>query len=386
MPGIRYKLVSVTARVTDQDNDTVLAHLPSKPPLDRSLPYLKSIPSFDGRLNAGLGECVLDVGGYLFDDFNEGGVVAHMNLVDLIANVVDQETMAQTSYQVYRGFVSSYEPYLEGGNEGVRMTVLGLASLLTASKYGTSPAYTVTHTGVDPGAIFQAILDHFAGVFGGSLISYAGQVSSVGTNVTKEFTDLSWFDAIGEDLKLADEGWWWFVDADGQAYFQDRPSTVSHTFTLKRDIEGGRFLKTAEKVRNEIIIERSGGTRVAYSDATSQATYGTGSPATGKWTEIVSDSTITDATTSGQAGNRKLGGEKDAKISGSLTINRMYPIDTIRPGQCCAIANFKGSNAFFGSNVLQIVSMTWQGDTVTLELEQQTRSLARELTEFVNAS
>lgn len=110
----RYQLKSVTARITDQDNATVLVHIPSQKPELPGLPYLKALPTFPARINGGYGECVLDVGGYTFDAFSEGVNIDFMNLIDLYANVVDTETMAQTSRRIYRGFLSAYEPYLVG--------------------------------------------------------------------------------------------------------------------------------------------------------------------------------------------------------------------------------------------------------------------------------
>jgi hypothetical protein len=384
MQPIRYKLNSLTVRVTDQDNATVLTHIPSERPDDRTLPYLKQLPTFDARLNGGYGECVLDVGGWKMDDFAEGASVDHMNIVDIFANVTDQQTMTQASTRVYRGFVSSYTPYLHGGDEGVRITCLGLASLLTASKYGTATAYSVTQTAQDPEFIAKAIIDNFNAAFSGSLISYTGTTSPVGTNVTYAFTDLSWFDAVQQTLKLADDGWWWLVDAGGQFYFQDRPASVNHVLTFNLDIEDFEAPKTMEKSRNEIIVERSGGTRTSYTDATSQTNLGTGSPATGKWTEVVSDSSITNSGTADQLGDKKLAELKDPKVSARVTVNRMYNIDSIKPGDIVAFANFKSSSSFFGSNALQVVSMSWNGDVVSLELEQQNTSLARELESFVN--
>jgi hypothetical protein len=380
-----YQLKSVTARVTDQDNATVLANIPSERPDDPTLPYLKAVPSFPARVNGGYGECVLDLGGYGFDSFAEGTVVNHMNVVDLYANVVNSDTMAQASARVYRGFVSAYSPYTQGGDEGVKVTCLGLASLLTASKYGTSPAYSVSHASEDPEFIAKDVIDGFNATFGGSLLSYAGTTSTVGTSVTKDFTDLSWFDAIGEAIKLAGPGWYWHIDQFGQFYFRAKPVAALHTFTVNLDIESGEFLKTAEKVRNEIVVARAGGTRTSYTDAASQAAYGTGNPPTGRWTDVINDSTLGDSTTADQAGNKALGDEKSAAVSGGLVVNRQYPIDTIKAGDACRIANFKSANTFFGTNVLQIAALTWQGDTIRLELEQQQSSLARELTDFVNA-
>jgi len=385
MTPIRYQLKSVTARITDQDNATVLVHIPSERPDLAGLPYLKAMPTFPARINGGYGECVLDVGGYAFDAFSEGVNIDFMNLVDLYANVVDTETMAQASTRIYRGFVSAYEPYLEPSGEGVRVTCLGLASLTTASKYGTSPAYSVTHTSQDPEAIGRAVVDDFNAAFGGSLLSYSNDTTdAVGASVTKTFAERTWFEALDDVKDIAGSGWWWLIDRDGAYHLRAKPVTATHVLTINRDVERITAPKSIEKVRNEVIVARSGGTRTTYTDATSQTAFGTGSPPTGRWTEIVNDSSIGDATTANQRGNKELADRKDEKVRATVVVNRAYDIDSIKPGDTVAIRNFSGSSTFFGLSPLQIAGLTWAGDTITLELDEQGASLARELAEYVN--
>ncbi len=62
--------------------------------------------------------------------------------------------------------MSKYDTYIEqDGSEGVRMTCLGLVSLLAASYYKNGSSFTVTHSTVDPETIGRAIIDHVNSIF-----------------------------------------------------------------------------------------------------------------------------------------------------------------------------------------------------------------------------
>src|SRR5437879_602488 len=97
---------------------------------------LKQSPQFNSRINGGLGELVLDLN-LPFDDFDEGVSIDYMNIVDLYAIDADHPR----GRRIYRGYISRYEPYIEGSDQGVKVTCLGLASLLTHAYYTTT-----THT------------------------------------------------------------------------------------------------------------------------------------------------------------------------------------------------------------------------------------------------
>lgn len=378
MPEVRHFLV----KIYDQDGSTFRKTFSSDRPEGALTGYIKAPLSFKSQLNGGQGQLQLDIA-LPFDDFDEGSSIAHMNIVRVYSVVID--TLTQTETLVYSGFISRYEPYAQaGGEEGVRVTCLGLVSLLALSYYKSGSSFTVTHTTQDPSDIVEDIVDHFNTVYGGSLLSYtADSLQTVGTNVSLTFTDQRWSDAIKKARDATSQYWWWYVDQDGLVSLKQKPSTPTHTFTIGRDVESITAPKDAEKIVNDVQVRRSGGTATDYSDATSQSTYGTGSPATGKRTQIITDSTITDATTADQVGNKAVGDNKDAKIKATVVVNSKYAIDSVRPGDTCAILNVSGS--FFSSNML-IVAVTYNGTTVTLELEEQPANFGRELTGLISSS
>src|SRR4051812_3190238 len=107
-----------------------------------------------------------------------------MNIVDIYA--IDR--LNPRGRRIYRGFVSRYEPYIDAsGNEGVRVTCLGLVSLLTFSYYNTGGTFAVTQTAANPEAIFKAIIDQVNTTYGISLLSYPGTTSPVGASVDYTF-------------------------------------------------------------------------------------------------------------------------------------------------------------------------------------------------------
>src|SRR4051794_30314660 len=99
------------AKVYDQDGITLLRTLAFDKPADGSM-FVKSEPEFSARINAGMGELVLNLKAP-FDSFLEGTTVNFMNIVDLYCSSTNPVTLVQTTRRLYRGYVSRYEPYTE---------------------------------------------------------------------------------------------------------------------------------------------------------------------------------------------------------------------------------------------------------------------------------
>lgn len=380
MPGM-----SVTkkylVKIYDQDNSTLRKTLLGERSADS---HLKSDPSFHTRINGGQGELVLDLKAP-FDDFDEGTTVDFLNVVKLYAVVKDDALKTQTTSLIYTGYISRYEPYVQqGGEEGVRVTCLGLASLLTKS-YFSDGDFTVTRSSEDPTVTGKAIIDHFNSVFSGSLIGYdsSSVPATVGTSITYTFTDQKWFDCLTTVGKLAGTNWWWSIDRDGKYNFQAKPSTPTHTFVIGKNVESLVCPKDSEKVINDVYVRRSGGTETHYTDATSQSTYGTGSPATGKYTTVITDTSIPDATTADQRGNKELNDKKDAAVKATLVVNSNYDLESIRVGQTCKVTHFLRANTFFGSQNMLIVGLSYSPDRCALELESASGDFGLELAGFV---
>ncbi|MGE0536633.1 MAG: hypothetical protein AB7O68_16805 [Pirellulales bacterium] len=360
-------------QVYDQDGVTPIRTIPSA--------LIKNPPTFRSQLNGGFGELVLDLN-LPFDDFDESTLVDYMNIVDVYA--VDD--VHPKGRRIYRGFVSRYEPYVDGNGEGVRVTVLGLVSLLSFSHYKSGSSFVVSHSGADPETIGRAIVDHFNTVYGGALISYSNDTTDpVGSAVNVTFTDQKWFDALKRTFELAGDGWWWHVDHDGLYWLKPKPSAPMHTFSIGGNVVSLRVTKDSEKVVNDVQVRRSGGSTSDYSDLASQATYGTGSPATGKRTKIVTDSSLGDLAAADQRGNKEVADEKDAKIATELVVSSDYDLESIRVGETCQIVNYKKGSTLFADN-MQIAAVSYAPDRCTVELEQQSRHLGTELQAFVEAA
>ena len=379
---------SYIIKIYDQDGSTLLKTLTTDRPEGNGA-YVANVPLFVSRINGGQGECMLDIKA-AFDDFDEGVSVNFMNVTKIYAVTLDDSTSPPTQAQtlIYTGIMTRYEPYMEDGAEGVRVTLLGLGSLLTASYYKNGSDFAVTHTSADPETIGRAILDHFNTIFGGSLLSYSNDTTdAVGTTVSITFTDQRWSESLIKTGELAGTNWWWKVDESGLYWLKAKPSTPTHSFTLGREIVWIQATKDSEKVVNDVQVRRSGGTATDYSDATSQQTYGTGSPASGKRTKIVSDSALTDSSAADQRGNKEIADNKDAKVNSPFTVtSKYYAIETIKPGDTCKVRNFDGSSSFFGSNNLMIVAVHYEGDTCKVELEQPGVSVGGELQSLISSS
>src|SRR5205085_4033295 len=113
-------------------------------------------------------------------DFDEGTTIDFMNIVRIYAVKVDTDALTQQEDLIYTGFISKYESYTEGGDEGVRVTCLGLISLLMNSHYKAGSSFEVAHSSQDPQTIGRAIIDHFNTIYGGSLISYSDDTTVPG--------------------------------------------------------------------------------------------------------------------------------------------------------------------------------------------------------------
>lgn len=355
------------AKIYERDGSTLALNIPKA--------KMRDNPTFTDRINGGMGELEID---YIvpFDDFEEGTKIDHQFILDLW--VFDDAN--PDGRRIYRGAIQEYEPYINGSTQGVLIKALGLGSNLSYDAHMASSRsnYTVNYATTDPETIFQAIIDEWRAFVNNALIDYDGSsTQTVGTNVTKEFVDKTWFDAITETKDLCPEGWWWHVDADGIASLLPKPTTATHSFIIGRHIEDGRFPKSVKTVKNRVRVTRNGGTITHYDDSTSIGKYES------RW-EAINDTSLGDVNAADQAGNKKVADNKDPKNKNTLVINSEYDIESIKVGQTCAILN-SNEAATFVTNA-QIVGLTYEGDRVRLELEESVADLGLALDRFVKAS
>lgn len=327
-----------------------------------------SKPSFKEEINKGQGEMVIT---YVedFDNFDTT-LIAHMNIVKVYA--VDEDNAL--GRLIYTGLIEEPVPFVDGAKIGVKIKLVGLVSLLQNSYYKDGANFDVTHTTVDPGAIVKAIIDHFNTIYPAGLIGYAGgNVDNVGQVVTYTFSDDKWLDAIKEIHGYTTTDWWWRINPDGEVYFQDKPASATHTFTIGKDVAKLEIPDSAKKVVNDLRY-RDGLVDRDYSDATSQTSYG-------KRSAIISDTSTTDATTIGQFGNKYIAEKKDPQERAIVVINDAYDLESIRVGDTCKFKNLLLNSSILSDN-MQITSISYSSNQVTLELEEKV-NLETELRTFI---
>lgn len=351
-------------KVYDTDGVTLIQTL--------SPSVLKGAPTFTSQINGGLGQCQLDLN-LPFDDFGEGTDIDFMYIVKIY--VTDSEN--PLGRLVYTGFVSAYQPYLQNKIQGVKVTLLGLGSLLSFAYYKNGASFTVAHSAVDPAVIMKAIIDHFNTIYPGSLLGYNSggtTVDTVGTNVTYTFIEKKWLDALKDAFGTVGAGWWWSVDKQGQLYLKQKPASATHRFTIGKDIDSITVDKSSESVKNQVRVKYNGNT-ADDSDATSISRFGTREA-------IVSDDQIQNAATANQRAGQEVDDNKVEKIKAKLTINMSYDLESIEVGDTCKIMNLDSAQQTFNNNMM-IVSVNYSFTKVTVELEEQTK-FSIELQKFIS--
>lgn len=331
--------------------------------------------TFTSRINGGQGECVIETS-LPIDDFDEGVSIKQMNFVKVYE--ID-DTFNTDPVLIYTGYISRYAPFFEEGSEGVRLTLLGLGSLLTHAYFKNGSSFTVTKAATDPAQIIKDIVDHFNGVYSGSWIGYGGgNITTVGTNVDVTFVDQKWFDAINKTADLGGGGRYWRVAEDGQVWYKAKPVAATHQFTIGKDVSTGEVVKNGEQIVNSYQLRWGAGPTAAdFSDATSQSAYG-------KREKAETDSGITASGTATQKGNQVIADFKDPKVQARLRINTQYDIESIKPGDTCSVFNTKEGSTTFPTNML-ITSVSYSPDGVDIELENDRSSFADNLAMAVAA-
>lgn len=357
-------------KVYDQDGTSLKLSVPPN--------TVKALPEFRAKTNGGFGELVLQLK-YPFDNWDNTIFKANA-IVDLWCF----DDANQLGRRIYRGYISKWGCYVNGDDEGVEITCLGLFSLMQTSYHARLTP--VTFTAQDPRAIFEAMIDSFNASWGGSLIQYTHGVSTqaVGTNVSASYTDLTWLAGCDKAIAYAPNGWYYLIDQNGLASFKVKPSTPTHRFMMNKHITKLDAPQDAETVYNDFELRwGSVPTILTDNDAASQATYGQGAGTpSGKRTQIVTDSTITSSGAAAQWMATAKAYGKDAKVKVNCTVNTNYDLESIHVGDTCSIFNYLSTFSFFPSNML-IVALTYKGDSVDLELQQQQQDFMIELQSYV---
>ncbi|MFA5396038.1 MAG: hypothetical protein WC346_08535 [Methanogenium sp.] len=289
---------------------------------------------------------------------------------------------------VANGYIVSYKPYLRGKDEGVEVTCLSAVSKLSNDFYRTGTAAAASDLGVELTSqrvdqMMEAIINHYRSTETNSMITADFTDVEQTTDNTgalfsfdHRFFNMKHLDALREVSKFLPRnkagGYWfyWRINTDGDLVLKNLATTAQHTFTIGRHITEISGEKSIEGVVNRVYFWNEKGTldpdylKLTSDDITSQSDNDI-------IAEYITDSKVTNPSAAALLADSKVYDKKDPKVKISLTLNGVYDLSSIEPGQTCQILNAKNNPYVVSTDkVLVIQSIKYEVDTATLELSE----------------
>lgn len=343
-----------------------------------------SFTGFMKEINSGLGPCVLELG-VPFD--YQGNELEVGNIVEIY--ITDQDTLIDGSLKIYSGYISMFEPYIDGGREGITVNLLGHYTKMSVDilKNGnqttlysdTTNGLTTTASGssADIGLILRAIINRYRAETVNPRIFYTlASIPLMSQTVLYAVSLKTYREAFDRIISMYAAYSFWYIDENGMVSVKSKPSTPTHTFSIGTHIKILRIQKSLEKTRNSIIIwngEPTGSADLVfknYKDDASILQFGrrNGDP--------IIDTGIGDSSTADKIGANYIGQNKDPDITVTCEIadNNMdpingYDIDSIQPGDTCRFIGYNPTAANFLNDNMLITKVDYSPDKVILTIQ-----------------
>jgi hypothetical protein len=221
---------------------------------------------------------------------------------------------------------------------------------------------TVTHNSTDPAVMLKAALDFAASR--GSRVTYSDETIEATDSVASYvFNTMTIAEVIDKCLELAPKDWYyWFDVATNELHFHPRPTTPTRTIMLGRDIVDLKISRTIEKLVNDVYYS-GGGDPAVFARVTDGLAIEEWRRAMAKF----SDQRVEILATAQLLAQAEIDRYGQPIYSGSGTILPVeFYIEDMMLGELLA---FTGSGSFLDDLQLQLVSRTYQPDTLPIELE-----------------
>jgi hypothetical protein len=333
---------------------------------------------FSKEINAGLGECVIN----LYEKFDYTGSELKLgNLVEIL--VSDKQTSTDGWYLIYAGYISLYEPMVDGGKEGITVHLLGHYTKLSLDilKSGSqTTVYTDSTNGIgtsaaaatDAGKVIRGIIDRYRAETTSPKMFYSAQsIPLVSQNLNYIFEQKTYREALDIAKDACPSGYFYYVNQFGEVYLKSKSTSPTHTFVLGKHFKSVKVERSMEKIRNVMLIwdGQAAGIYKQYKDDASISQYG-------RRVQTLNDYGIQDSGSADNIGNKFISENKDPDIrvvceildDNYETVNG-YDIESIEPGDTCRFVGFNEEFAdIFRDNML-ITQVNYNLDRVQLIIE-----------------
>jgi hypothetical protein len=341
-----------------------------------------SISGFTKTINGGLGQLTIQLA-RPFENFGEDDDVKFNNEVQVW--ISDRDT-SSTGVKIYSGYISSYNPFIDGKNEGVSITCLGYSTKFSKDYYKSGSTVKITHNSTDPSQIIRNMIDSFRTERNNPKINYGtGTVDNTGTSVSYTFGLKKYNEVLDIVVGLSPSNWWWYVDASNTIYFKHKSDVPNHRFIFGKHFKRVDVNKNMENVKNfylfwnglmstdEFYIFKK------YEDTTSISNYDRSS-------DYKSDGRVFIDETADGWGNSFIEENSDPEVRVKVEIidnngseKLGYDIESIEPGQTCSFLGFNDSTSKTFEVNMQIMSVEYTLNSAVLELEKITPNVGKEL-------
>jgi len=343
--------------------------------------------SIERSINSGDGEFRFELARKM-DDFDEDVSIKFNNRIKVYLK--DSYNTTGTKLVAY-GYIVSYNPYLKGKKEGVEVTCLSAVSKLSNDFYRTGTNLAASDLGVELSSqrtdeMMSAIITHYRSVETDSMINAPAGLTATTDNsgspisFDHRFFNMKHLDALRETSKFfprnKDAGYWfyWRIDTSGNLVVKNISTTADHTFLISKHVKEITGKKTIEGMVNRVYFWNEKGTvdpdylKLTTDDTTSQGNYDV-------IADYITDSKITNPSAAGLLSESKVYDKKDPKVQVKVTLNGVYDLSSIEPGETCQILNLKNNPFKFGSDtVLVIHSIRYETDQAILEISEASDS------------
>ena len=335
---------------------------------DQHLNFVKVCPvsivtndiSFSESINAGQGELTLNLNLPIDTNYFE-----NVKYIKVFVN----DSQGLEDHLIYSGYLSKYVRIYSNNRENIQAHFLSLFSLFNEIYYKQG-GETTFRKKWDPAEILKDIVNQVKEAYP-NLFSYTAEsIVNYGQSVELEIKDKKCGDLIAEIV--SGTNYRFFVWADGIIQYKPKPSQISHYFTYERDVKALTIPTDFEQVVNAVRVQywyigwpHSWITQFAENAESIQKFWR-------KEITIVNQSLHWEASANLYRDQYLLQNSK-GKQNISLTVNSMYQLEKIHPGDLIKIRNL-------GVEVsgLQVSSVSYSYEQAVLKLEYTT-SLWKEL-------
>lgn len=348
--------------------------------------------SFKQIINGGLGQLQFDLA-RSFTNYGEG-VDVKLNY-EVRVYCVDNQTDSSGAL-IYSGYISGYEPYIDGKNEGIKVKCLGYYTKLKSSWFKSANSNIISYSSIDTANVAKWVIENYQNAVGmpaghgfESKISWDADSipETSGNNMTYSFSLNTHADAIEKARGFSPGDWWYFIGADNKLQFKSKPSSPTHIFQFGKDFKKISVFKNMENIKNMIHfwngIADGGGGQVKDKkwSLTSVQEYD-------PMFESKTDGRVTTSATATGYMNAFLSENENPEVKIEIEIldnngdaNKGYDIESIQVGHTCLLRGFDATTSDLFYENMTIVGLTYEPNKVLLELESLQTSLGREMRE-----